>query len=99
MQELFIKKIQATELVTELHDEHDIDLTEKGKENLTTMCKLGEGIYEKGVAKGMVKGMEQGLVRTALNMLKQGISIDVVAKCTEPPIDAITSLAKKNKLI
>jgi hypothetical protein len=59
------------------------------------MCKLGEGIYEKG----MVKGMEQGIVRTALNMLKQGISIDVVAKCTELPIDAITSLAKKNKLI
>ncbi|MBS5581091.1 MAG: transposase [Megasphaera sp.] len=87
--------MQATELVTELHDEHDIDLTEKGKENLTTMCKLGEGIYEKG----MVKGMEQGIVRTALNMLKQGISIDVVAKCTELPIDAITSLAKKNKLI
>ena len=96
---LFIKKIQATELVTELHDEYDIDLTEKGKEDLTTMCNLGEGIYEKGMAKGMAKGMEQGIVRTALNMLKQGISIDVVAKCTELPIDAITSLAKKNKLI
>jgi hypothetical protein len=92
---LFIKKIQKTELVTEWHDEYDIDFTAKGNEDLTTMCNLGEGIY----GKGMAKGMEQGIVRTALNMLKQGISIDVVAKCTEPPIDAITSLAKKNKLI
>ena len=63
---LFIKKIQKTELVTEWYDEYDIDFTAKGKEDLTTMCNLGEGIYGKGVA----KGMEQGIVRTVLKYVK-----------------------------
>lgn len=100
---LFIKKIQSEKLLTELQDEYDIDLTAKGKEDLTTMCNLSEGIFERGMKQGMKKGEKQGekkgVLKTALNMLKKGITIDIVAECTELPIETIKSLAQKHKLI
>ncbi len=39
---LFVKKMKSEDLLTALHDEYDIDLTAKGKEDVTTMCNLGE---------------------------------------------------------
>lgn len=34
-------------------------LTAKGKEDVTTMCNLGEGLYERAMEKGMERGVEQ----------------------------------------
>lgn len=108
---LFIKKLKPEKKLTELHDEYDIDLTARGKEDLTTMCNLSEGIFERGLkrgieqgieqgrAEGMEKGEKKGVLKTALNMLKKGMAIDIVAECTELPIEAIKSLAQKHKLI
>lgn len=46
--------MKSEDLLTALHDEYGIDLTAKGKEDVTTMCNLGEGIYEGAMEKGIL---------------------------------------------
>lgn len=55
------------------------------------MCNLSEGIFEKGVNKGKMEA--------ALEMLKDGLSFETVAKYTKLSLKVIENLAKKNKLI
>ena len=55
--------MKSEDLLTALHDEYDIDLTAKGKEDVTTMCNLGEGLYERAMEKGLEKGIEKGIER------------------------------------
>ena len=51
--------MKSEDLLTALHDEYDIDLTAKGKEDVTTMCNLGEGLYERAMEKGLEKGIKK----------------------------------------
>lgn len=37
------------------------DYCEEFSEELTTMCNLSEGIYERGVANGLKQGLAQGM--------------------------------------
>lgn len=82
--------MKSEDLLTALHDEYDIDLTAKGKEDVTTMCNLGEGLYERAMEKGLEKGIEKGIERgieqekrnserkdreAALEMIKDGLSL------------------------
>lgn len=87
-------------------DEYDIDLTARGKEDLTTMCNLGEGIYERAMEKGMEKGVEQEKRNSerkereaALEMLKDGLSFEQIARYMKLSVEAVADIAKKNKLI
>ncbi len=55
------------------------------------MCNLGEGLYEDGLMKGRLE--------SALEMLKDGVDLDKIAKYTKLSLSIIKELAKKNKLI
>ena len=123
---LFVKKMKSEDLLTALHDEYDIDLTAKGKEDVTTMCNLGEGLYEramekglekgieKGIKKGIKKGIEKGIERgveqekrnserkdreATLEMIKDGLSFEQIARYMKLSIEAVAEIAKQNKLI
>ena len=127
---LFVKKMKSEDLLTALHDEYDIDLMAKGKEDVTTMCNLGEGLYEramekglekgiekgikKGIEKGIKKGIEKGIERgveqekrnserkdreAALEMIKDGLSFEQIARYMKLSIEAVAEIAKQNKLI
>lgn len=114
--------MKSEDLLTALHDEYDIDLTAKGKEDVTTMCNLGEGLYEramekgleKGIEKGIKKGIEKGIKRgveqekrnserkdreAALEMIKDGLSFEQIARYMKLSIEAVAEIAKQNKLI
>lgn len=87
-------------------DEYDIDLTARGKEDLTTMCNLGEGIYERAMEKGIEKGVEQEKRNSerkereaALEMLKDGLSFEQIARYMKLSVEAVADIARKNKLI
>lgn len=87
-------------------DEYDIDLTARGKEDLTTMCNLGEGIYERAMEKGMEKGVEQEKRNSerkereaALEMLKDGLSFEQIARYMKLSVEAVADIARENKLI
>mgnify|MGYP001275532555 CR=1 FL=1 len=87
-------------------DEYDIDLTARGKEDLTTMCNLGEGIYERAMEKGIEKGVEQEKRNSerkereaALEMLKDGLSFEQIARYMKLSVEAVADIARENKLI
>ena len=40
---------------------------------------------EKGMEKGLQKGTQKGKLETALKMLRNGISMEIVLKCTNLP--------------
>ena len=106
--------MKSEDLLTALHDEYDIDLTAKGKEDVTTMCNLGEGLYERAIEKGLEKGIEKGIERgveqekrnserkdreAALEMIKDGLSFEKIARYMKLSIEAVAEIAKQNKLI
>ena len=106
--------MKSEDLLTALHDEYDIDLTAKGKEDVTTMCNLGEGLYERAMEKGLGKGIEKGIERgveqekrnserkdreAALEMIKDGLSFEQIARYMKLSIEAVAEIAKQNKLI
>ena len=55
------------------------------------MCNLGEGLYEDGLMKGRLE--------SALEMPKDGVDLDKIAKYTKLSLSIIKELAKQNKLI
>lgn len=102
--------MKSEDLLTALHDEYDIDLTAKGKEDVTTMCNLGEGLYERAMEKGLEKGIERGVEQekrnserkdreAALEMIKDGLSFEQIARYMKLSIEAVAEIAKQNKLI
>ena len=59
------------------------------------MCNLGEGIYEDG----LMKGREEGKLEFTLELLKDGMSLEKVAKYSKLSLSMIEKMAKQNKLI
>lgn len=78
---------------------------------MAVMCNLGEGIYEDGLMKGKQEGWEkgrkegreegrrEGKLEFALELLKDGMALEKVAKYSKLSLSMIQELAKQNKLI
>lgn len=112
---MFKSSKNASEKITTLHNDFGIDLTQEGEGDLAVMCNLGEGIYEDGLMKGKQVGWEEGRaagrkegraegrtegkLELALELLKDGMALDKVAKYSKLSLSIIEELAKKNKLI
>ncbi len=47
---------------------------------------------EKGIEKGLQKGTQKGKLETALEMLKDGVAVEKIAKYTGLSTDMITAL-------
>lgn len=92
---MFKSSKNASEKITALHNDFGIDLTKEGEEDLEIMCNLGEGLYEDGV----MKGKQEGKIESALEMLKDGVALEKVAKYSKLSLSMIEKLAKQNKLI
>ncbi|CAM4428061.1 MAG: hypothetical protein E7L01_02545 [Paenibacillus macerans] len=54
---------------------------------------LKEGM-EEGIEKGIEQGMEKGIEKTALNMLREGMEISLVAKVTGLSEEQVVKLKK-----
>ncbi|NME27312.1 transposase [Megasphaera hexanoica] len=83
-----------------------MNLTARGKEDLTTMFNLGEGIYERAMEKGIEKGVEQEKRNSerkereaALEMLKDGLSFEQISRYMKLSVEAVADIARENKLI
>lgn len=51
---------------------------------------------QRGVRKGIEQGIEQGIKKVVLEMLREGFSVDVIAKITELDKEAIEKLKELN---
>ena len=100
---MFKSSKDASEKITTLHNDFGIDLTQEGEGDLAVMCNLGEGIYEDGLMKGKQEGWEkgrkEGKLEFALELLKDGMSLEKVAKYSKLSLAMIEKQAKQNKLI
>ena len=57
---LFSNTLDADEKISILEKEYHIPMEEKSREGLNTMCNLGQGIREKGIAEGRSAGRREG---------------------------------------
>ena len=112
---MFKSSKNASEKITTLHNDFGIDLTQEGEGDLAVMCNLGEGIYEDGLMKGKQEGWKkgreegrkegkeegrrEGKLEFALELLKDGMALEKVAKYSKLSLSMIEKLAKQNKLI
>jgi predicted transposase/invertase (TIGR01784 family) len=55
---------------------------------------IQQGVQQ-GIQQGVQQGIQQGVQSTALNALKNGISIDLVSKITNLPVAEIEQLQKQ----
>ena len=52
-----------------------------------------------GIAEGMKRGRAEGLWSAASSMIRNGLPLDMVSKCTNLSIDTLKKLAKQDKLV
>ena len=62
---------------------HDRDITKKA---------FAEG-KEVGLSQGIEQGAEQKAIETAKNFLKEGLSVEQIARCTDLPLEKVQELA------
>ncbi len=48
--------------------------------------------YREGLAEGIEQGAEQKAIETAKNFLKEGLSVEQIARCTELPLEKVQEL-------
>ena len=54
--------------------------------------KVMRGMYEDGLEEGIEKGRAEGIRYAARKMKENGVSIDIIAKCTDLTEDEIKAL-------
>ena len=62
--------------------------TDGFEKEVSAMCNLGEGIEEKGIAKGRIEG-EASLI---LKMHKNGLSAEQIASATDKEIEEVKAI-------
>ena len=48
---------------------------------------------------GRAEGMEKGVLKMAFSMIKNGLPLDMVSKCTNLSVETLQDLMKQNKLV
>ena len=85
--ELFVSEDDASRKKVELVEHYDIDLNDNEERLVSTMCNLSVGVYE--------RGRENALRKTAVRLLDMGLSVEVVAKGTDLPVEKVEEIKKE----
>ena len=86
---LLSQELTVDEKLSIIGNEYDIPIEENMRKDVSAMCNLGEGIEEKGIAKG-----EASLI---LKMYKNGLSAEQIASATDKEIEEVKAIiAEKN---
>ncbi len=59
-----------------------------------TLIEMRKKWENKGIQKGLQEGVQKGIIQTAIELLKEGSSVEFVAKVTKLPIREIEKLKK-----
>ena len=52
--------------------------------------------YREGLAEGIEQGAERKAIETAKKLLKEGLPVEQIARCTELPLEKVLELAVSN---
>ena len=81
-----------------LAKQYELNLTDDMAEEMNTMCNLSEGFFEDGIQQGIKQGEEQTKRSMVLSMLREKVSLDVIAKVSGWTVEAIRQFAERNKV-
>ncbi len=59
-----------------------------------TLIEMRKKWENKGIQKGLQEGVQKGIIQTAIELLKEGSSVEFVSKVTKLPIREIEKLKK-----
>ena len=69
-----------------LQDDYDIQMTQTMEREVSVMCNLSKGVWEKGIAEGRAEGMANGILASIKNLVKNmGISVEQAMSVLEIP--------------
>lgn len=82
-----------------MEKEYDIFPDERIRKDVSVMCNLSQGIFEKGEARGIALGEKRGIalgeVRMILNMHKNGYTVEQIAETAEKSVDEVQAIIEK----
>ncbi len=81
-----------------INNEYRIKLTDDLTEEMESMCNLGEGIEERGIAKGLKQGIEQGTRDIIINMYDNQFTIEQISVVTKKTADEVKEIIN-NRLL
>ena len=93
---LLSQELSVDEKLSIIGNEYDIPIEENMRKDVSAMCNLGEGIEEKGIAKGREAGREEGRIEgeagLILKMHKNGLSAEQIASATDKPLEEVAKI-------
>ena len=107
MMDILLGNMAVEDKKHRLESEHSIPMTVELNEEMSAMCNISYGIEARGEARGIAigeaRGEARGIEKTRnemiTNMLKENISIDVIAKVAKMTVEQITDIGKKAALL
>lgn len=93
---LFSNELGKKERLIKLENEFDISIDNDLKEEVEEMCNLGQGILERGEARGRQEGIREAREEMAIEMYKEGMSIKIIAKITKASENDIEQILINN---
>ena len=95
--------LNQQEKKNKLAEEFSIRITSGLERGVTEMCNLSEGVerrgIEKGMALGLAEGRAEGRAEVAIELLKEKLSIEMIARATKLTVEQVKEIGKKNALI
>ncbi len=93
---LLSQELSVDEKLNIIGNEYNIPIEENMRKDVSAMCNLGEGIEEKGIAKGREAGREEGRIEgeasLILKMHKNGLSAEQIASATDKTIEEVEAI-------
>ena len=78
-------------------------MTPNLEKGVAQMCNLSEGVYRDGVEYGLEQGREQGLeqgrMETVLALLREKMSLDLIARVTKLSAEKIQEIGRLNGIL
>ena len=91
--------LNQQEKKNKLAEEFSIRITPGLERGVKEMCNLSEGVERRGIEKGMAIGLAEGRAEVAIELLKEKLSIEMIARATKLTVEQVKEIGKKNALI
>ena len=93
---LLSRELTIDEKLDIIGNEYDIPLEENFRKDMSTMCKLSQGVKEEGIAIGRREGLEEGRreghAELITKMYKNGLSIEQIASATDKTVEEVRAI-------
>lgn len=76
-----------------LENDFSIKMTENLDKEVSEMCNISEGVYEKGIEKGETQGRQAEKISMIKNAKAEGMSVEIISRLVKLPVEEVEKLA------